>query len=130
VRNVVYAATDAQYIGRYEDIRSDDTHYPVSRRLDLSRFIATPNDDHYVPVAGPTVVRDKYFVVAGGEDRDLGMLQGYATFTRAYPINLSKPAECAKGFKALCFVGGAVPNWFNSLWKQDSHTLPTMESVH
>jgi hypothetical protein len=78
-----------------------------------------PTENQYQPVGGRVVVRDNYFIVHGSRDGDVSDFQGYQTYDRAQPIDLTNPTQAANGFKALLWVYGANHNFFNSIWGQD-----------
>lgn len=80
-----------------------------------------PTDSQYVhPVEGATKVYDNYFIIHGSRDFDVWPFNGYATYDRAQPINLSNPTADTEGFKSLLWVVGANHNYFNSAWLNEN----------
>lgn len=87
-----------------------------------------PTENQYQPVTGRVVVKDNYIILHGSQDGDVFDFQGYQTYDRAHPIDLSNPTQEAKGFKSLLWIYGANHNFFNSVWSQDgSPTLSRAE---
>lgn len=92
---------------------------PYNFRLRSVVAIA-PTDGQYVPVSGPTRVRDNYFIIHGSLDDDVINFPGYMTFDRSHAVDLANPTAPAPGFKALLWVHRANHNFFNSVWDQES----------
>jgi hypothetical protein len=86
-----------------------------------------PTDSQYVPFEGPTGIRDNYLIIHGSRDGDVYDFQGYKTYDRAHPINLSNPLQDAAGFKTLLWCVGANHNWFNSTWDNEGNPSVTRE---
>lgn len=80
-----------------------------------------PTEGQYQPVNGPVVVQDNYFIMHGSGDGDVWTFEGYQTYDRAQPIDLSAPTRTAKGWKALLWIYGANHNFFNSVWPQEGN---------
>ncbi len=88
--------------------------------FDLEAVVAiAPTENQYEPVIGPVVIEDNYIILHGSRDGDVFNFQGYQTYDRAHPIDLSNPTQEAKGFKALLWIYGANHNFFNSVWSRD-----------
>lgn len=86
-----------------------------------------PTDQQYVPVSGPTKVRDNYLILHGSRDGDVFTFEGYKTYDRAHAVDLNNPTQPAQGFKSLLWIHGANHNYFNSVWQQESSN--TIERV-
>jgi hypothetical protein len=86
-----------------------------------------PTDQQYVPVSGPTKVRDNYLILHGSRDGDVFTFEGYKTYDRAHAVDLNNPTQLAQGFKSLLWIHGANHNYFNSVWQQESSN--TIERV-
>lgn len=84
-----------------------------------------PTDKQYTPTTGPTTVEDNYFIVHGSRDGDISDFQGYQTYDRGHPINLSNSTQPAHGFKSLLWIYRANHNFFNSTWNQESSATIT-----
>ena len=75
-----------------------------------------PTDQQFVPVTGPTVVPDPYFVIHGSQDADVFNFGGYHTYNRAHAVDLANPTVSDGKWKALLWVHKANHNYFNSVW--------------
>jgi dienelactone hydrolase len=89
-------------------------------------FAFGPVDGQYIPVGGMAPVKTNYFVMQGGKAGDVGYFDGYATYSRAHPIDLVNPTNPAGGFKALLYIYGANHNYFNTVWGSDRPSAPTI----
>ena len=85
-----------------------------------------PTDRQYEPIAGPTVVPDRYFLIHGSRDGDVSTFEGYNTYNRAHAVNLANPTVSDGKFKALLWVFGANHNQFNSVWPSETPPATTM----
>jgi hypothetical protein len=131
------AVSHASVFNRLTSVKPDDPMGP-SVQLDgtaglgpynfsLSAVVAiAPSEGQYLPVTGPSTVRDNYFVIHGSRDGDLNYFMGQRTFDRAHPIDLANPTQDAAGHKSLLWVIGANHNYFNSVWLfiDGSPTIP------
>jgi Chlorophyllase len=89
--------------------------------FDLRAIVAiAPTDQQYVPVSGPTKVRDNYLILHGSRDGDVFSFPGYKTYDRSHSVDLINPTQPAQGFKSLLWIHGANHNYFNSVWEQES----------
>lgn len=88
-------------------------------------FAFGPVDNQYIPVTGPTVINDNYFVIQGGRSGDVSDFLGHATFARAQPIDPADPTAPAGGFKALCYFYGGNHTYFNQVWGDDGSPTVT-----
>jgi hypothetical protein len=79
-----------------------------------------PTDRQYVPITGPTVVPDAYFLIHGSRDGDVSTFEGYNTYGRAHAVDLANPTVSDGKFKALLWVLGANHNQFNSAWPSET----------
>ena len=84
-----------------------------------------PTDSQYTPVSGATKVKDNYFVIHGSRDGDVWPFNGYRTYDRAHPINLSNPTQDAEGSKSLLWLIGGNHNYFNSVWSGEGSPTVT-----
>src|SRR5262250_3850684 len=66
-----------------------------------------PTDQQYVPLTGPTVVPDRYFLIHGSRDGDVSTFEGYNTYNRAHAVDLANPTVADGKLKALLWVYGA-----------------------
>lgn len=90
-------------------------------RVALKGIVAiAPTDQQYVPVGGPTRVRDNYLLLHGSRDNDVFFFPGYATYDRSHAVDLTQPTQPSEAFKALLWVHRANHNFFNSVWAQES----------
>lgn len=85
-----------------------------------------PTDRQYVPIAGPTVVPDRYFLIHGSRDGDVSSFAGYNTYNRAHAVDLANPTVSSGRCKALLWVYGANHNQFNSVWSSETPPATTM----
>lgn len=105
---------------------TNDTSVPLDGSIGLGPYLyniksvvgIAPSDASYVPVAGPTEVKDNYLILAGSRDGSVTFF-GYHTYDRAQPINLVTNQDAA-GFKALLFIHGANHNYFNTSWPAET----------
>ncbi|BAZ24200.1 hypothetical protein NIES4073_50920 [Kalymmatonema gypsitolerans NIES-4073] len=89
--------------------------------FDIRAAVAiAPTDGQYVPVTGPTKVRDNYLIIHGSRDGDVFTFEGYKTYDRSHTVDLANPTQPARGFKSLLWIHGANHNYFNSVWQQES----------
>jgi len=79
-----------------------------------------PTDRQYIPVTGPTVVPDRYFLIHGSRDGDVSTFEGYNTYNRAHAVDLANPTVSDGKLKALLWVYGANHNQFNSVWPPET----------
>jgi hypothetical protein len=79
-----------------------------------------PTDRQYIPVTGPTVVPDRYFLIHGSRDGDVSTFEGYNTYDRAHAVDLANPTVSDGKLKALLWVYGANHNQFNSVWPPET----------
>jgi hypothetical protein len=92
---------------------------PYHFRLAVVAAIA-PTDRQYVPVTGPTVVPDNYFLIHGSRDGDVSSFEGYNTYGRAHALDPANPTVSDGKLKALLWVFGANHNQFNSSWPSET----------
>ena len=85
-----------------------------------------PTDRQYQPIAGPTVVPDRYFLIHGSRDGDVFTFEGYNTYNRAHAVDLANPTVSDGKFKVLLWVIGANHNQFNSVWPSETPPATTM----
>jgi hypothetical protein len=76
---------------------------PYGFRLSGAAAIA-PTDRQYEPIAGPTVVRDRYYLIHGSRDGDVSSFEGYNTYNRAHAVDLANPTISDGKLKALLWV--------------------------
>jgi hypothetical protein len=79
-----------------------------------------PTDRQYIPLSGPTVVPDRYFLIHGSRDGDVSTFEGYNTYNRAHAVDLANPTVSDGKLKALLWVYGANHNQFNSVWPSET----------
>ena len=79
-----------------------------------------PTDQQFVPVTGPTVVPDSYYIIHGSQDSDVFDFQGYHTYERAHAVDLANPTVSTGKFKAMLWVHKANHNQFNSIWASET----------
>lgn len=90
-------------------------------RFGLSAVAAiAPTDRQFIPVGGPTVVPDPYYIVHGSKDGDVFDFQGYHTYERAHVVDLANPTVSSGKFKAMLWVHKANHNQFNSIWTSET----------
>jgi hypothetical protein len=90
-------------------------------RFALSAAVAiAPTDRQFVPVTGPTVVPDSYFIIHGSKDSDVFTFEGYHTYERAHAVDLANPTVSDGKFKAMLWVHKANHNQFNSVWAPET----------
>ena len=90
-------------------------------RFGLSAVAAiAPTDRQFIPVSGPTVVPDPYYVIHGSKDGDVFDFQGYHTYERAHVVDLANPTVSTGKFKAMLWVHKANHNQFNSTWPPET----------
>jgi Cutinase len=92
---------------------------PYHFALTLVAAIA-PTDRQYIPVSGPTVVPDRYFLIHGSRDGDVSSFEGYNTYNRAHAVDLANPTVSDGELKALLWVYRANHNQFNSTWPSET----------
>jgi hypothetical protein len=85
-----------------------------------------PTDRQYEPLAGPTAVPDRYFLIHGSRDGDVSSFEGYNTYNRAHAIDPADPTASDGKLKALLWVIGANHNQFNSVWATETPPATTM----
>jgi len=85
-----------------------------------------PTDRQYVPLAGPTIVPDRYFLIHGSRDGDVSSFEGYNTYNRAHAVDVANPTVSDGKLKALVWVYGANHNQFNSTWPSETPPATTM----
>jgi hypothetical protein len=96
-------------------------------RFNLSAVAAiAPTDRQYEPIAGPTVVPDRYFLMHGSRDGDVFTFEGYNTYNRAHAVDLANPTVSDGKLKALLWVIAANHNQFNSVWASETPPATTM----
>jgi hypothetical protein len=96
-------------------------------RFGLTAALAiAPTDQQYVPLTGPTVVPDHYFLIHGSRDGDVSTFAGYNTYNRAHAVDLANPTVSSGKRKALLWVYGANHNQFNSAWPSETPPATTM----
>jgi hypothetical protein len=83
-----------------------------------------PTDQQFVPVTGPTVIPDSYFIIHGSQDADVFDFQGYHTYERAHAVDLANPSVSDGKFKAMLWVHRANHNQFNSVWLPEIAAMP------
>jgi hypothetical protein len=94
-------------------------------RFGLSAVAAiAPTDQQFVPVTGPTVVPDSYFIIHGSQDGDVSDFQGYHTYERAHGVDLANPTVSDGKFKSMLYVHRANHNQFNSIWAPEVIVMP------
>jgi hypothetical protein len=99
-------------------------------RFNLSAVAAiAPTDRQYEPIAGPTVVPDRYFLMHGSRDGDVSTFEGYNTYNRAHAVDLTNPTVSDGKLKALLWVIAANHNQFNSVWASETPPATTMPRV-
>jgi hypothetical protein len=98
---------------------------PYGFRLSGAAAIA-PTDRQYEPIAGPTVVRDRYYLIHGSRDGDVSSFEGYNTYNRAHAVDLANPTISDGKLKALLWVIGANHNQFNTAWASETPPAITM----
>ncbi len=79
-----------------------------------------PTDRQFVPVSGPTVVPDPYYIIHGSQDSDVFDFEGYHTYERAHAVDLANPTVSDGKFKAMLWVHKANHNQFNSIWASET----------
>ena len=79
-----------------------------------------PTDRQFVPVSGPTVAPDSYYVIHGSKDSDVFTFEGYHTYERAHAVDLANPTVSHGKFKAMLWVHKANHNQFNSIWASET----------
>ncbi len=79
-----------------------------------------PTDQQYIPISGPTVVPDRYYLIHGSRDGDVSNFAGYNTYNRAHAVDLANPTVSDGKLKALLWVYGANHNQFNSAWPSET----------
>jgi hypothetical protein len=79
-----------------------------------------PTDRQFVPVSGPTIVPDSYYVIHGSQDSDVFNFEGYHTYERARAVDLANPTVSAPKFTAVLWVHKANHNQFNSIWASET----------
>jgi hypothetical protein len=85
-----------------------------------------PTDRQYIPLSGPTVVPDRYFLIHGSRDGDVSTFEGYNTYNRAHAVDLANPTVSDGKLKALLWVFGANHNQFNSAWPSETPPATTI----
>jgi hypothetical protein len=85
-----------------------------------------PTDQQYIPLTGPTVVPDRYFLIHGSRDGDVSTFEGYNTYNRAHAVDLANPTVSDGKLKSLLWVFGANHNQFNSAWPSETPPSTTM----
>src|SRR5262249_2360266 len=98
---------------------------PYHFALSLVAAIA-PTDRQYIPLSGPTVVPDRYFLIHGSRDGDVSTFEGYNTYNRAHAVDLANPTVSDGKLKSLLWVYGANHNQFNSIWPSETPPATTM----
>jgi hypothetical protein len=98
---------------------------PYRFNLTAAAAIA-PTDRQYVPVTGPTVVPDRYYLIHGSRDGDVSTFAGYNTYNRAHAVDQANPTVSDGKLKALLWVYGANHNQFNSVWASETPPATTM----
>jgi len=73
-------------------------------RFGLTAAAIAPTDRQFVPVSGPTVVPDSYYVIHGSQDSDVFTFEGYHTYERAHAVGLANPTVSDGKFKAMLWV--------------------------
>lgn len=92
---------------------------PYGFNLNVVAAIA-PTDGQYLPVNGPVVVLDNYFLIHGSRDADVSTFEGYNTYTRSHNMDLSNPTHSSGRSKSLLWVYAANHNQFNSVWASEA----------
>lgn len=94
-------------------------------RFGLSAVAAiAPTDQQFVPVSGPTIVPDSYFIIHGSQDGDVSNFEGYHTYERAHAVDLANPTVSDGKFKSMLWVYRANHNQFNSIWAPEVAAMP------
>jgi hypothetical protein len=129
----------ASFFNRLASIKPDIFHPVVpldgSAGLGPYRFALTavaaiaPTDRQYVPLTGPTVVPDRYFLLHGSRDGDVSTFEGYNTYNRAHAVDLANPTVSDGKVKALLWSYRANHNQFNSVWPSETPPATTMPRV-
>lgn len=88
-----------------------------------------PTDRQFVPVSGPTVVPDSYYVIHGSQDSDVFTFEGYHTYERAHAADLTNLTVSDGKFKTMLWVYKANHNQFNSIWASESPAGVAMPRV-
>ena len=89
-------------------------------RFGLTAAAIAPTDRQFVPVSGPTVVPDSYYVIHGSKDSDVFTFEGYHSYERAHAVDLANPTVSDGKFKAMLSVHKANHNQFNSIWAPET----------
>lgn len=79
-----------------------------------------PTDRQYIPLTGPTVVPDRYYLIHGSRDGDVSTFEGYNTYDRSHAVDLANPTVSNGKLKALLWVYGANHNQFNTVWGSET----------
>jgi hypothetical protein len=79
-----------------------------------------PTDRQFVPVSGPTVAPDSYYIIHGSQDSDVFTFEGYHTFERAHAVDPANATVSDGKFKAMLWVHKANHNQFNSVWASET----------
>jgi hypothetical protein len=96
-------------------------------RFGLTAIAAiAPTDGQYIPLTGPTMVPDHYFLIHGSRDGDVSTFEGYNTFNRAHAVDLANPTVSDGKRKSLLWVYGANHNQFNSVWPSEPPIGPPL----
>ena len=88
-----------------------------------------PTDRQYIPLTGPTIVPDRYFLIHGSRDGDVSTFEGYNTYNRTHASDQANPTVSDGKLKALLWVFGANHNQFNSAWPSETPPATTMPRV-
>jgi hypothetical protein len=120
----------ASYFNRLSSIQPDifSPVVPLDGSLGLGPYgfgltaaaAIAPTDQQYVPLSGPTVVPDPYYLIHGSRDGDVWTFDGYNTYNRAHAVDLANPTVSDGKLKALLWVYGANHNQFNSVWPSET----------
>lgn len=90
-------------------------------RFGLSAVAAiAPTDRQFIPVSGPTIVPDSYYIIHGSKDSDVSNFEGYHTYERAHAVDQANPTVSDGKFKAMLWVHKANHNQFNSIWASET----------